>query len=401
MIILVMMLMLLVIIFTLLGTLVYGKGTSKRWVAVGHGDVGLAISKNGKDWEGVEGIFDNGGTGYDVYRGGGRFVAVGDDVEETNIWYSDNGEDWTGVDEIFGSGEAKSVSFANGIWVVTGINESGEGTIWFSYDAEIWEQVEDFAFEASGLVVQNCNVWLAGGTKNGSQGEIIAVSDGNDGTRWVTPDTPPESGDNAYVNVFYIYEPAGLQSSYILAGGYGGGTGNNIWYSLNSGGDWNTAQGQPFGVEGQVTAFSYIRGKYYAFGDDGTDKLIYVTEDGINWTEATLPDSVTESSAIESIVSINNEIYAVGQISDKGGYLVGTLSDQTLVWTQGEDSNFNDITTFYTIVKYPSTQFVIGGTSSGNTSSIMYSDSGDSNSWEEVEDNPFGDDSTVRKIICA
>lgn len=391
------MLITLVIIFVLLGTLVYGKGTPKRWVAVGQGDVGLAFSLNGKDWEGVEGIFDDGGIGYDVYRGGNRFVAVGDGSDDINVWFSDNSEDWEGVEGMFGSGEARSVYFSGGTWAVTGIDENGEGPIWWSYDGENWEEGPDFAFAASGLVIQNFNIWLAGGKKDGSQGDIIAISD--NGIDWEVPDTPPESGDDAYVNVFYSYNIP--QDTYILAGGYGGGTGNNIWYSLNNGLDWNTAQGQPFGALGNVTGFTYLRGKYYAFGDDGTDKLIYVSDDAISWTEATLPNTVTESSALEDIITVNGEVYTVGEISNKGGYLVGTLSDRTLVWTKGEDSNFTNISTFHTIVKTPSTPFVLGGTSTEDASSILYSDSGDSNSWEEVVDNPFGDESTVRKIIYA
>ncbi|MCH9621098.1 MAG: hypothetical protein S4CHLAM20_05140 [Chlamydiia bacterium] len=396
----VIMLVMLIIIFVILGTLVYSRGNNKRWVAVGQGDVGLAISLDGKDWEGIEGIFDDGGVGYDVYRGGGRFVAVGDDTDEVNVWYSDNGEDWEGVEGMFGSGEARSVYYSGGVWAVTGIDEAGDGVIWWSYDGENWEEVEEFAFVASGLVVQKTGgAWLAGGKKDGSDGELIAISDGEDGTNWEVPDTPPESGDDAYINVFYSYDIP--QDSYILAGGYGGGTGNNIWYSTNNGLDWNTAQGEPFGALGNVVKFTYVKGKYYAFGDDGTDKLIYVSDDGISWTEVTLPDSVTETSALEDIVNVNDEIYAVGQISDKGGYLVGTLSDQDLIWTQGEDSIFANINTFHDIIKHPSTPFVLGGTSSEDASSIMYSDSGDSNSWEEVEDNPFGDESSVRKIVYA
>lgn len=394
----VIMLIILVIIFTILGTLVYGKGIRKRWVAVGQGDVGLAISYDGKNWEGVEGIFDDGGIGYDVYRGGGRFVAVGDDLNDVNVWYSDNGEDWEGIEGMFGSGEARSVYFSNGIWAVTGIDEEGVGVIWWSYDGQEWEEVQDFSFAASGLVVQNTGgIWLAGGTKNGSQGELIATSD--DGIEWEVPDTPPESGNDAYVNVFFSYNSVIPQDTYILAGGYGGGTGNNIWYSNNNGQDWNTAQGQPFGELGNVVRFIYVKGKYYAFGDDGSDKLIYISDDGITWSEVTLPVSVTETSVIEDIASVEGEIYAVGQISNKGGYLVGTLSGRNLVWTQGEDSNFNNITNFHTIAKHPSTHFVLGGTSTEDASSIMYSDSGDSNSWEDIEDNPFGDESTIRKII--
>jgi hypothetical protein len=391
--VIVLMLIMLIIIFTLLGILIYSRGNRKRWVAVGQGDVGLAISENGKDWEGVEGIFDDGGIGYDVYRGGSRFVAVGDDQDEINVWYSNNGIDWEGVEGMFGSGEVRSVHFSDGIWVVTGIDENGDGVLWWSYDGENWEEVEEFSFAASGLVVQKIgNLWLSGGAKNGSEGEIIAISD--DGEEWKAPDTPPDSGDSGYVNVFFSNG-----TNHILSGGYGGETGNNIWYSSDNGDNWSSAQGQPFGTLGNVTGFTYIKEKYYAFGDDGSNKLIYVSDDGISWSEATIPDSVIETSQLTAVATSGGYVYAIGEISNQGGYLVGTPSGADLVWTQGSDSEFSNITQFNTIFRIPSTPYVIGGASVEEGSSIMYSDSGDSDSWEQVDDNPFGDDSDVKKII--
>jgi len=380
------MFLLLVIIFTLLGTLVYGKNNAPhQWVAVGTGDVALAISSDGKNWDGIEGVFGETtvGTGNDVFRiPDGRWVVVGDDETDNNIWWSDNGEDWSSASGPYGSGYINSVSNWSGIWVITGKDENNEGTIWWSYDAEEWTEVEIVAFEQEGKIVINIGgTWLAGGTMNGSNGEIILRSE--DGIVWDLIDFP-ETEDDSYINIFYQHIAGGI----VLAGG------NDIWYSMDKGLTWNDTSGN--GLT-NIEKILFLNKRYYAFGDNGSTKLIFSSCDGINWTEENIPTSITSSSQINSVKIINEDFYAVGQINGDGGYLVGTPSDDIIAWSRGTDENFSSVDTFKSIDKQRNGSYVLGG--SDSDISLIYSDSGNSDSWIPVEDNPFGDQSSVLKVL--
>ena len=168
---------------------------------------------------------------------------------------------------------------------------------------------------------------------------------------------------------------------------------------MNNGLDWTASTGNPFGELGNVAKISFLNSKYYAFGDDGEDKLIYTSDNGLSWTEETIPVSVGATSQLEDVIIKGGEYYTVGAINDAGGYLFGTQSGDNIAWSRGTDSIFTTVTNFRTIDKQKNGPFVIGGVVGSGNHSLIFSDTGNSDSWDPVDNNPFGEDSIVEKVL--
>lgn len=346
---LIFLLLIIYIIYQIYCILEIDKVKNIPFVAVGSGDVSLAVSEDGEEWQGIEGLFD---IGYDVFRSiSGRWVAVGQDTEDANIWWSDDGFDWNPVEGPFGSGYAKSV-YHSDIWVATGLDEENLGAIWWSETGEEWEQV-DYAFEGEGKIVRELGVWLAGGSMEGKHGELILKS--LDGKKWELVNFP-EAPDDSFINSFLRVDKI------LLAGG------NKIWYSSDQGDSWQQSEGGP---DEWTSCFCYLKGKFYAAGKTG----IYTSLDGKKWKQEQIVSCV-----INNIKVISGEIYAVGRISGSPGYLIGTPSDDKIAWAKGEDPEFSYSSDFKNIVKRKNYPFILDS---------LYSRDSYSNSWNQSDDNPL------------
>ena len=283
----VLLLVLLVIIFTLIGTLVYGKDSPS-----------------------------------------GTFV-INSQTSTNNIIYSDDGETWTAsVDENgnnpFGdTGSALDVHWNRGTWVAVGEPESvNENTIAWSDDAKIWNYGTGQSFETNGRFVRYGNgLWVSGGTPGAAGNSVLKYS--NDGKSW--SDSTGEAFGNGATGTCSAIS---FYKGFWLAGGNDGSNGTKIWYSTD-GISWSAATGSPFGTStnSNPLGFIYGNGRWVAIGNDadGSGSVIWYSDNGIAWSESTHPFTTSGNTIWD--VAYYGGLYVVGGIFHTGGTILAYSTD--------------------------------------------------------------------------
>lgn len=379
----------LVIIFTLLGTLVYTKKDKpKKWLAGGVGEeegVNLAISDDGISWTGIDSVK---GEVYDIFRRfNGRWVlAVGGNEDyPSNIYWSDDAETWNSVSGPFGAdGAAVSVYYANGIWVITGINIEGNAELYWSYNAETWTQVTNInAGGYANVVINLYGTWFLGVYDPTNQNPIYRSINGID---WEVSETPSEISEGS---CFYRKDPGGI----ILSGGN-----NSIVYSEDDGLTWSLGSLSPSPSDLYVSIITFFNQKYYAFNSPNTDnQIIYSSTDGKSWSG----EGIISDANLNDYQIVGNKIYVVGELNDNGFYLIGTTSGKDVTWEIVDNiSLLQRAEKLNSILKVRDSPIVVGGKSldDGEINVESLFNFSPPNSWEVVENNPFGDNSRVNKI---
>lgn len=338
----------LVILFTLLGTLVWGKKNHNGTFVINSQSSknNLIYSEDAETWtaavdEDGNNPFGDTGAALDVHWARGRWVAVGNpesDNGNTMAW-SDDAKTWTyGTGQNFGTtvgSTGRFVRFGDGLWVAGGTpGTSGNSVLKYSSDGKSWNDAsgEPFGDGTSGTcsaIAFHDDLWVAGGNNGGSGPKIFYSSNG---IRW-TAATGTPFGSATSVPIVFAYG----NDRWVAVGNDVSGSGSLIWYSDN-GKAWSesthpftssastvwdikyygglfVASGV-FGTGGTILAYStdgitftaaeglgtlavgyYIdnvmipsNGYWLANGTDGTDGIVYRSTDGINWTDVT-PDT--------------------------------------------------------------------------------------------------------------
>lgn len=377
----------LIIIFTLLGTLVYTrKDKPKKWLAGGVGeDFNLAISDDGISWTGIDSVK---GEVYDIFRRfNGRWVlAVGGNEDyPSNIYWSDDAETWNSVSGPFGSeGAAISVYYANGIWTITGDNAEGNAALYWSYNAETWTQVYNIDTGGYANVVINLyGTWFLGVYDPTNKNPIYRSQNGID---WEVSEIPSE---NSEALCFYCKDPGGI----ILSGGN-----NSILYSEDDGLTWSPGSLSPTPSDLDVGIITFFNQKYYAFNSTDTDnQIIYSSTDGMSWSG----EGIVTSGSLEDYQIVGDKIYVVGSLNANGFYLIGTTAGEDVTWELVVNNSLSQtIRSLNSILKTKDSPIVVGARADDavrdNDASLFNFSPPDN--WEVVENNPFGNYSRVNKI---
>lgn len=397
---------LLIITFTLLGTILWNqKEPARKWVAVGLGDTAVAVSDNGIDWDPLEDVLgvDTVGIGRAVYKGGERWVVVGSDGDDEgdNVWWSNDGEVWNaadsgeGDDGVFGNDSSSTgldVLYANGIWVAVGQDGSvNSRTIWWSNDAKEWYLSEGDNFgNQSGVVGQvvayDNERWLVGG--GNTTGSSILWSD--DGITWTSATMPTGLTGK-------VYSFAYGNGVWVAAVDVSSGT-ENIWYSEDNGESWISAGSGFFGIDGGRSVVYNEDRRFVATGENqsGTDNRIYYSTDGKTWTESTYPAATSNQDITPTVKYLNDSFYVFREDDNVGDILT---SPRGTTFTNVSDvSNFRDIEYFYT-GDYNDGVYVVGGKGLGNATDKTIWYSTDGIIFNPSNNQPFGEASFVYDIV--
>lgn len=347
------LLLTLVVLFTLLGTLLWAPGDKNGGYLIGgSGDQTVIYSEDGVNWTAgvdVNGNIPFGSSGAMLYMNyaGGLWVAVGDPNTtngESMVWSSD-GKTWNyGTGEKFGTSASsfgEVVVYADGIWVAGGTSEN---TLLWSYDGKEWNNADNDPFNT--------------GSCNG------------------------------------LFNATGLW----LAGGRDGDTGTKIWWSEN-GKSWTATTGAPFGtgVNNSPGRFAYGNGRYVNCGDDQVDssKLLWYSDDGKAWSEAIHPFT---SAVGQDVVYANDIFVASTTYGDSSNPMIAYSTDGNTFIAATVPGTFTAASNFNKLVVRENGFWLALGTNGSN--GIIYK-SEDGRTWEDVTPDSFfpGADSLVRTGI--
>lgn len=391
-------LIILIIIFTLLGTLLFSsKNLSPKWIAVGSGDVTLAFSNDGKKWTGVNGLFGDNtiGEARSVFRSGDRWVVVGNDGDDegVNIWWSDDAEVWNPAinnddenDVFWGTDSTDTglvVTSSNDFWLAGG-NTGGDVNLYWSDDGKHWNEEEDGIFGGNIVnVIKKLNgLWLVGGTAD-SENQSVYWSE--DGISW-TAGTNAEGG-RIFTDSGSAYDFAYHDGLWVV-GGKNTGSENHIWWS-EDGKEWNAVSTSIFGDGGAVYKIGYNNGKWVAVGyGTGTSAIAYST-DGKTWTG----DTSIGNSEDSFTTLIYTDGYWITSGSDSSSNAQIYRSTNGIAWVE---SSFEVVGASADALAADKKMVVTGVVTDDD--SLWYSEDTGS-TWKEPDVNPFGVESQVYDII--
>jgi hypothetical protein len=266
-----------------------------------------------------------------VYEGG----AKGD------VWTSADGSTWTEptANAAFGRRWAMgTVVFNNKMWVIGGLTASGcASDVWTSIDGATWTQVTAAApfapRESFGCVVYNNKIWVIGGDNTGGVGvagdtgcSLGDVWSSPDGINWTLAGNFPDPRTGAACVVFN-------GAIWVIGGGNSypdpsAGTGEYSVFTMND--TWSSTDGVNWTQQTENAAFSgrvypmvqVFNNQIWMLGGagasyfplvpaTGVDDDVWVSGDGINWTQTypTLPFAARFGG--ESFV-FKNSFWALG-----------------------------------------------------------------------------------------
>jgi len=390
---------LLIVLFTVLGTLVWSpKQQNGGYLIGGVGDQTVIYSSDGETWSAgvdVDGNIPFGTTGHMVYLNYAActWVAVGDPnvVNGKSTAWSNDGKLWNyGTGEKFGSLSSsfgRTVQYGDGIWVAGGTTgNTSESTILWSYDGKDWNSAVNDPFGATtngtcSHVFYNNGLWLVGGN-SGTTGVNIWWS--TDGKNWTASTGDPfgTSSDGGPGNFVYG------NGRYVNCGTNPDGS-EPLWYS-NDGKYWQTATHSFVSVIGKDIA--YANNIFVATaqntGDTGT--LIQYSTDGKTFVSATVPGTLGIGSSFSNVTGREGSFWLAWGRNETTGIIY--MSDDGRTWTNVTPDNFFPSTTGLpqtgTWGKYDGTwRFVLSGASSSG-SNVWRTEDGEN--WTAADNALFG-----------
>jgi hypothetical protein len=210
------------------------------------------------------------GVGNDVKFNGSKWVAVGREANNSNIWVTTtaNIDEWSNVSPLAFDGQtATSIAFNNSTWVATATGPNDFSKIWYSTDdAQTWTEAsnEPFGFGTGPTkVVYADGKWVAVGSGYDLSENIWYSSNASNWTlatggafNSISEDKPINTTGNsvAYANNLWVAVGFGISNQ-------------NIWQSTD-GTAWFNASGGAFG---SGSAFAVVNGggKWVAGGGNG------------------------------------------------------------------------------------------------------------------------------------
>ncbi len=396
---------LLVIAFTLIGIFIFGgRNAFKKWVAIGTGDVTLAVSNDGQEWTQIDGLFGDEtiGIATSIARSGNRWVVVGEDGDQegANIWWSNDAVYWSPAtnnddeDDIFfgttsGSGGSKVV-YADGLFVAGGNSDSDN--LYWSEDGKEWNLVDGRDVFLGGTVNDikfEDDIWVAVGGADDSN-RVLYYSE--DGTEWTAGSSSIMGGSGGHGDTLEYYN--GLW----VLGGQNEGGGEFLWWS-NDGVSWNKITTTNWGSDGAVNKIKYANGLWVAVGqhDGVVGEAISYSTTGKTWSTITNTD--TQGYNLTDVIYNDGEWITTG--NKVGNIPVILTSSDGRNWSEVSEDDFTGVNTLDMNVVSGNEKIVLAGgaTSSGSDSLWFSTDNGDE--WFEPEENPFGAESEIRDIIYA
>ena len=401
-------LVLLTILFTLLGTLIWdveGNKGSNRWISIGNGDTTTAWSDDGMVWtgsldsDGIKPPFGSAGEAYTVHYANGLWVLGGlheDTPTGKTLWWSNDGKTWEfGTGTRFGTTATSScqvVTHAYNKWIAGGISgTSGGKKIIYSNDGKVWDDVNDNPFGTATTAA--CNSLDVG------KGLIVAGGRGTYNLYWSVNglDWTPAGGDpfgsDISSNVASI---AHSESSWVAIGN---NSDEQVWYSSN-GKDWTASTSHPFGTA-SLWDVKYYNGIYVISGTRSSG-LGYSLDEGRTWIAATGTGSLSDVNFRDIFVS--DRYWFTGGLFDNDpdpAIWIGFKSEDGKSWTRDITLDGTEITGFYNSGAFGKAEknnqvnslAVIGGNGSTN---LLYSTNGDE--WTATSSSPFGSSGNVSKV---
>ncbi|MCG5216664.1 hypothetical protein [Streptosporangium sp. KLBMP 9127] len=246
--------------------------------------------------------------------------------------------------------ETSRLAASKGTYVAVGA-AAGEAGIWTSRDGQSWTAAGPASMlggprqQSLGDVVHGRKGWLAvGGTmSNASATEPMLVTS-EDGASWrrvPATDQLSPAGDDYFLVPHAV---AAGESGYVIAGERRSpsGTVPALWFTPDTK-RYNRSAKLPAGGAGvRIHDVSATAGGYVAVGGAGTAEhesgVVWVSEDGVNWTprkRVTPPDAT--SAGLRHVVAVEDKIFAVGDARLDGGRrpFAAVSADNGVTWEYG------------------------------------------------------------------
>jgi hypothetical protein len=395
----------LVILFTLLGTLLWGKKNPDGvFVACGDG-VQIGWSDDGITWNASThangGLpFGVGGIAYTVVKDNDIWVAGGNPAGDRTrqiLWSDDQGKTWhdsTGVQigSVAGS-YTYIIEYGGGKWVAGGTPDgTGLPSLVYSSDGKNWNTISQavIPFGVETPVVSMISYlngkWIAGGKWGIGLGTGPKMYYSGNGIDWFPSRTLDIGG-----HVFGVEDNDSPSSSvygngiYVSVGNQQNG--NTIWLSYDTD-TWFTPLVNPFSTSASVISIKFYGGMFVAVGIYASGGTISAwSDDGLTWTIGTGFGTLTTNMYLDTIIppSKNTKRWFVGGgIGGTGYYGLGYYSENGKDWTSITDTifldgNFNFLASGWSGRQSDSTQRTIAVGYSSDDQNIYYSD--DRISW--------------------
>lgn len=411
----------LVILFTLLGTLLWAPGDEEkpgRFVAVASGGgVTLGWSDDGASWTaGVDSDGNDpmsGGTGSVARQRNDIWVASGEPAtgSSTKLWWSNNGKVWTdGTGDVFGTANGSAtldVEYFRNKWLAVGDPNVASSTIKkisYSTDGKSWTYVNGNPF---GSNVESKCYWIKPGGNM-----VVAVGQGTDaniyysynGIDWTAASGSPFGDNISSVPTHVNYSPAGVW----IAIGTNASTASEFLWRSTDGINWELPTTPPTTGGAGGNDVGYFNGVWVATtasSGSSTGGIWYSDDEGVNWTVATVDTDMSLIDVKDVIPPVRKDGKWVTGGEDTGGstWITFTSTDGK-TWT----SNTTFDGTSSPATRYDSgvygkaggddelgTRVVIGGVAN-STEPLYYSD--DAETWTAPVTDIFGASSTVHGV---
>jgi hypothetical protein len=340
-------------------------GTGFTGASSGTGPTGsVGPTGPGGSVTGPTGPGGNGGGG-----GSSSFYVAGGTPGPTNnpLQYSTDGITWTDcsniIDVLGYSVECRAIAYNGLIWMA-GLtrNEPNNLPLVYSSDGIVWAPVPNSSLLTTCYTIAwNGSIWLAGGITNTDSPIIYSY----DAITW------------QYTNPTFFSNCRAIawNGSLWVAGGPGP---SSLAYSYD-GITWTTSVSGSYNMDQGIFSIAW-NGTQWAAGGAAYSPYIIISPDGIDWT-------------ITSTVGIN---YGFG-IATNGTRWIAVGADtntnaSSIIYTTSPDPSgiWNDSTSAASIFTSGNSitwgqQWIAGGTSVGNVSSIAYSSDGDT--WTVASSN--------------
>ena len=313
----------LVILFTLLGTLVWNKKNSTGiFLACGSNKAQIGWSDDGSNWNASvhqKGSlpFGDGGTAYYINQSTRDFWVAGGDLDGGStrhlLWSDDQGKTWNdSTGEQFGTNTgsfARFFEYKNGIWVAGGKpNVAGSNMVIYSKDGKNWEKVSGNPFGTGAgtvSVVQYVNDrWLVGGNGGAGNGDVVKIWSSKDGINWTQASgTPFKTGDNSNPTKF-----AYGNGVFVAVGRETTPDSESIWYSDN-GQLWVPSVNQPFKNTGSLWDVVFSDGIFVAVGEYVTGgTVVAYSTNGKDWYSGTFSEEPSGANFVDNILPPNSYV---------------------------------------------------------------------------------------------
>jgi len=393
----------LVILFTLLGTLVFAPGGHENtFLLTGYGDATIVYSEDAETWtkavdEDGNTPFGDDGVAFFANWRGGRWVAVGqnDITHSKNLAWSDDGKTWNyGTGSNFGSTSSsmgRFVEYGNNIWVAGGTPRTvNSPKLLWSKDGKEWNKSTGGAFgttvdgTCSGIFYGG-GLWLASGNDNSSGPKIWWSVNGK---KWTAATGFPFGSGFTDNGGRFAYG----KNRYVAVGDNSTDTDQILWYSDN-GKAWKTCV-HPFGSAQYAEDIKYYGGIFVAAARyaSGGSVLAY-SEDGINFTAATGQGNLSTGSWVDKLLPPTDGFWlALGYDSTKEAGLIYRSTDGK-DWTKLSIDNFfpGPASLIQTGItgKYDKKYRTVVAGQANNSKNIYWSEDG--KTFNEADNSPFGE----------